>query len=663
MQVFTRHKLKKNPRAFQSKCEKFYQCSECGYVISSKLRPKHLHRCHEVRCFNCNQYCFLNEHRCYMTRLKAPRIPIKKRLIFFDFKTDISTAVHVANFCMALYEDSNEVFVFKGQNTVSEFTKWLFQGKHRNCIGLAHNMGRFDGVIVLDQLLYQGVTPNVINRLGRYLQIKTSQIRMQDSINYINAPLKDFVSIFDLDASLSTGYFPHLANNDNFANYCGPLLPSAFYDPDSMKTADRNDFLIWHSQNRNMHFDFQTELHKYTLQDVNLLKAGCLAFRKYFVELTGLDVFESVTLPSACMKVFRTNFMPEQTIPIDSPSMYVNRTNASKKSLQYFEYIARKRGIYLQTARSPLGEFKIGRYSVDAYYAPDKLVMSFHGCMIHGCPVHTRPDDIHPFYKIKMSDVHAKTLNREAYYQSQGYKTETVWEHTFDELRASDIEFKRLIDSSTIISRLNMRDSLYGGRVTATKLLFQCDEYDENCLFYDFISLYPSIQADPMCLFPKCHPDILVSNLDCNDVSKYFGLIQCRIEPPSVCYMPYLPYRTTDKRLVFINCRTCYEQRHQGFCGHDSEQRSLIGTWCSEEIKFAVSMGYVVHDIFEVYHYSECTNNIFREYILTFIHEKNLASGWPENVRTDSEKETFMQDYLKFYGKLIDHKKMRKNAG
>lgn len=90
--------------------------------------------------------------------------------------------------------------------------------------------------------------------------------------------------------------------------------------------------------------------------------------------------------------------------------------------------------------------------------------------------------------------------------------------------------------------------------------------------------------------YPVGHPVIVTK--DFSDIANYFGIVKCTVLPPRKLYHPVLPYRAKEK-LLFPLCRTCVEQ-NIAECNHSNEERSLTGTWVTEEVKEAVKMGYKV---------------------------------------------------------------------
>jgi hypothetical protein len=56
----------------------------------------------------------------------------------------------------------------------------------------------------------------------------------------------------------------------------------------------------------------------------------------------------------------------------------------------------------------------------------------------------------------------------------------------------------------------------------------------------------------------------------------------------------------------------------------------LYGTWASIEIQTALKHGYVVKEVYEIYHYAN-REKIFDTYVNTFMKLKQESSGIPKN--------------------------------
>ena len=143
-------------------------------------------------------------------------------------------------------------------------------------------------------------------------------MKFLDSINFIPTALKNLSKMFG-HSELAKGYFPHLFNTKANQNVKLNHLPDeSYYSPDSMKSDDRATFKAWYDENKHTPFDMQTELVNYCTSDVDILRRASIEFCKLFMEVTdGVDPFyKSITIAAACMKVFQTHFLQENTIDL-----------------------------------------------------------------------------------------------------------------------------------------------------------------------------------------------------------------------------------------------------------------------------------------------------------------------------------------------------------
>ena len=156
------------------------------------------------------------------------------------------------------------------------------------------------------------------------------------------------------------------------------------------------------------------------------------------------------------------------------------------------------------------------------------------------------------------------------------------------------------------------------------------------------------------------HPQIITENFA--DISTYFGLIKCTILPPRGLLHPVLPYRTPEN-LMFPLCKTCADTKNQSPCTHTDQERAIRGTWCHVEVMKAIEKGYEVLTIHEVWHWEETTDELFKEYVNTFLKIKQEASGYPPGCVTDEQKQRYIDDYYEHEGIRLDPEKIEYNPG
>ena len=174
----------------------------------------------------------------------------------------------------------------------------------------------------------------------------------------------------------------------------------------------------------------------------------------------------------------------------------------------------------------------------------------------------------------------------------------------------------------------------------------------------DFTSLYPWCNKSTEAVVG--HPEIITENFD--DISTYFGLIKCTVLPPKGLLHPVLPYRTKDK-LMFPLCKTCADTLNQSPCTHTDQERAILSTWCHVELVKAIEKGYKILKIHEVWHFPEHTDELFKEYVNTFLKMKQEASGYPKECVTDEQKQRYIDEYYEKEGIRLDPNKIKYNPG
>jgi len=99
-------------------------------------------------------------------------------------------------------------------------------------------------------------------------------------------------------------------------------------------------------------------------------------------------------------------------------------------------------------------------------------------------------------------------------------------------------------------------------------------------------------------------------------------------------------------------------------CNHTDELRVLTGTWCSPELSKAKDLGYEVQYIYEVWHFKETCEGLFRGYVNTWLKIKQEASGWPPWVGEDETKrQKYLRDYFEHEGIQLEYNNIQKNPG
>ena len=694
-------------------CETMYRCVTCDRNVSVELLKKHKreHDCSKKFCKHCQGFFPFN-HQCYVSPEPLEKNK-QKSYIFFDFECTQESGIHVPNYCVAqitCFECRDQAidtpcthcgekrqFIFKGPTTGDDFCKWLID-EHSDVIAVAHNMKGYDGMFVLDYLYRNCIIPKMILNGAKIMSIDISlnDIKIIDSLNFLPMPLANMPKTFGIE-ELQKGYFPHFFNTTKNQAYTGPLPDVKYYGPDSMSCAKRQEFLKWYEseKSKNKEFIMAEQLHAYCVSDVDILRKCCMRFQDLFFQATnGVIPFEkSITISSACHYVYRRNFLNENTIAVLPPKGYNLRYKHSKVSIEWLTYMSEKENAYIRHARNE-GEVTVGRYRVDGFCESNKTIYEFYGCKYHGCPKCYQFDTPSPDYEDRiMGELFLDTLAREAYIVQimKEYQVVTMWECDWQRMKDENQvppHIKTLPGIDDYVP-LDPREAFTGGRTNATCLLYDCNEH-EKIKYVDFTSLYPWVNKYG--IYPLGHPEVITSNF--KPVSNYFGLIRCKILPPTDLFHPVLPSKINGK-LMFPLCRTCAGDYNQQTCQHSDEERMLHGTWVSIELNEAIRKGYEVSSIESVWHfprrtqYQKCAEEeeeeveeeeeerevwvgkprhesktgLFRYYVDQFLKIKQESSGWPDWCQSEADRDKYIADYLRHEGIALDKENIKRNEG
>ena len=156
------------------------------------------------------------------------------------------------------------------------------------------------------------------------------------------------------------------------------------------------------------------------------------------------------------------------------------------------------------------------------------------------------------------------------------------------------------------------------------------------------------------------YPEIITENF--RDISTYFGLVKCTVLPPRGLFHPVLPYRTPGK-LTFPLCKACVDTTSKTTCTHSDAERAILGTWCHVELLKALEKGYQILRLHEVWHFPEQSDELFKEYVDTFLKIKQEASGYPKDCVTAEQKRTYVAEYLEHEEIALDPEKITHNPG
>ena len=268
--------------------------------------------------------------------------------------------------------------------------------------------------------------------------------------------------------------------------------------------------------------------------------------------------------------------------------------------------------------------------------------------------------------------------------REQGYIVLSKWSCEFAEDRKKP-KVRDFLNTINIQDPINLRDCYFGGRTNALVLHKKFSE-GEKSKYVDFTSLYPDILKYKR--FPVGHPERITSNFqqclftpcdgDCfysscegkHWILPYFGVMQLTVLPPTDLIHPLLPLKCNGK-LKFALCYKCACNENEDMCTCLDNDRMFTHTYCTPELEVAINMSYTIIQIYEVLHWKESEmynpvtkqGGLFTQYINTFLKLKQESSGYPQNVKSEEEKQAYIDQYFDHEGILLDKECIDKNPG
>ena len=203
--------------------------------------------------------------------------------------------------------------------------------------------------------------------------------RWIDSLSFLPMGLAKTPSAMGFE-DLEKGYFPHKFNTRENEGYLGPYPDPSYYGYDNMCDRAKKTFMMCYDTVRGV------EIHRYCVNDVEVLRKACTIYRDTFIRCTELNPYAFTTLASSCMGMFKTLFLQKGQIALTYEGTYTQQKKAYLDvSILWLEYLAHTEKIEIRHALN-LGEQQIGSYFVDGYDVVTNTCYEFAGCFYHGCP-------------------------------------------------------------------------------------------------------------------------------------------------------------------------------------------------------------------------------------------------------------------------------------
>jgi len=314
-----------------------------------------------------------------------------------------------------------------------------------------------------------------------------------DSLNYLPMSLKSMPKSFDL--TCKKGYYPHFFNTADNLDYVGSNSEHKFYGADFMFRDERTQFSAWYMGVKDKIFNNWEELLAYCMDDVNVLKQACYAFR-IFLKLDKIDPFrQAITISSICNKVIRTKFLKADSVGIIPRGGYRLGHRQSVEAFQWLAYIGRTRNISHAGNWREVRLAGVPNVKFDGYCEETNEVFEYLGFFCHGYLC--MPNRHKPIGKTEetLEKRYEETKARlQKIENADNNKVVSIWGCEFRKLLSENpgLENELYSHPSVKNSPINIRDALYGGRTEATKTYYIAKE-GEKIHYVDVISLYSYI--------------------------------------------------------------------------------------------------------------------------------------------------------------------------
>lgn len=450
---------------------------------------------------------------------------------------------------------------------------------------------------------------------------------------------------FDFEARQETG--------KHIVNYC---IAQYFDNPDPIEFFDRDSFCKWLIDEKHKGYsiiahngkgyDYQfimRWIYRHTTYKPSIVYAGSkiMTFKiNQGLNIRFVDSLNFLTMPLEAfpktfgIKELKKGFFPHffnteenknYIGPMPDIEYFKHNSFKDKKRAEFLEWYADKiENNYVWNQQKEMREYCISDVDI------------LRRCCIQFRELYLKIADIDPFQYTTIASVCMAI-----------FKSKHI--HDIDYENTDDDEIRKIVFENKKISILTyeeqqfIRKSFFGGRTNATKLKYNFKE-SEHGVYADITSLYPTVNyydeyptGDPITV-ENITPDIIQGVLD----KKYFGFIDCYVECPKDLYFPVLAEK--GKKLLF-------------------NLENKRGVWSSVELYKAMDMGYKVKNVYKILYYEKQTKDLFKSYVNKFLKIKQEASGYPDWVKTEDDKDKYIKKYKAEQGIQLDKENIKYNPG
>lgn len=312
-------------RFYNERCYEAHHCRASHVDVcercEKKIFPSVQHTCGAYKCRCCKEMVD-NTHRCFI-QMNEEVEPLSaedvgKSYYAFDLESMLipiegTTATrHEVNLVVVRLCFSDEEHVFPN---LERFVLWMEEQTHEITL-FAHNLKGYDGRIVFDYLFDKHTPPQeVVWRGSKIMKMIYGKISFQDTLLHLPTSLEQMPKMFGLDESqFKKGFFPYKFNTPENQAYDGRVPEMHYFEPDRMKEKKRLEFMNWYAKQADVEYNFQRELLEYCQSDVRILAKSIESYMRQQISNHILNPFDSLTIASYAMRVYRTYYMPEESI-------------------------------------------------------------------------------------------------------------------------------------------------------------------------------------------------------------------------------------------------------------------------------------------------------------------------------------------------------------
>lgn len=533
----------------------------------------------------------------------------------------------------------------------------MTEAEFQNSTFLAHNSGSYDIHFLLRIFerneIEHTYTPSPTSK-HKFIMVKLEErnVTFLDFIRFMPGSLRGIAESFQI--SVSKGDFPYKFNNGEHDSYVGCIPPLETQDDwwglnEAKSQKQLNSFKEWYQSQELIYcncigtcscdkqkWNFQEELKKYCQLDVIVLAKVVQAYRdkirsfepastsdfpdsEIHWNIPKLDPFQFMTLPQITMQTLVHGYNKDSfdNYGFDGVCSFFqpDRTSRCPEALLWLRRCQDTDDVFILSRENSLREFydfEI-KMSFDGYAPQTNTVYIFFKCSFWGCP-HCMPEYHETNAIIPERGISAKDVKEHyevvMYHLTSQYKVKSIWQHQYN-CAFYDPYYLRCIE------QMKPSDCFYGGRTEVFKLYANASKWpDEEIHYYDVTSLYPSVYAHRK--LPMGTPRYIIGyavtkeRLHPDHPDRYFGYARIKITPNTRDRIGLLPQRNLQtQRLSF-------------------PVEPMTGCWFTEEIYLAMQNGYIVEEIYEIYHWesNQISDQHLRGYVGYFLRIKQESEGW-----------------------------------